>query len=126
MKIAIDGPAGSGKSTVGGALAQRLGYLFFDTGVMYRVVTLAALERGVPLANEAAVTELARQIKIEVTQPTQDDGRQYSVWLDGRDVTWDIRSKQVDAGRFDPQRLRRGAPRDGAATTHHCRAAATS
>ena len=98
MKIAIDGPAGSGKSTVGGALAQRLGYLFFDTGVMYRVVTLAALERSVPLANEAAVTELARQIKIEVTQPTHDDGRQYSVWLDGRDVTWDIRSKPVDAG----------------------------
>ena len=98
MKIAIDGPAGSGKSTVGGALAQRLGYLFFDTGVMYRVVTLAALERGIPLANEAAVTELAQHIKIEVTQPTQADGRQYSVWLDGRDVTWEIRSKHVDAG----------------------------
>ena len=98
MKIAIDGPAGSGKSTVGGALAQRLGYLFFDTGVMYRVVTLAALELGIPLANEAAVTELAQHIKIEVTQPTQADGRQYSVWLDGRDVTWEIRSKHVDAG----------------------------
>jgi cytidylate kinase len=98
MKIAIDGPAGSGKSTVGGLLAQRLGYLFFDTGVMYRVVTLAALEEGIPLANEAAVSELAQRIKIEVTQPTRDDGRQYTVWLDGRDVTWDIRSKHVDAG----------------------------
>jgi cytidylate kinase len=98
MKIAIDGPAGSGKSTVGGALAQRLGYLFFDTGVMYRVVTLAALGQGIPLANEAAVTEIAQRIKIEVTQPTRDDGRQYTVWLDGRDVTWDIRSKHVDAG----------------------------
>jgi cytidylate kinase len=98
MKIAIDGPAGSGKSTVGGALAQRLGYLFFDTGVMYRVVTLAALGQGIPLANEAAVTEIARRIKIEVTQPTRDDGRQCTVWLDGRDVTWDIRSKHVDAG----------------------------
>jgi cytidylate kinase len=100
MKIAIDGPAGSGKSTVGGALAQRLGYLFFDTGVMYRVVTLAALERGIPLGNEAAVTELAQRIHIEVTQPNQDDedGRQYTVWLNGRDVTWEIRSKYVDAG----------------------------
>ena len=98
--IAIDGPVASGKSSIGKRLADQLGYLFFDTGVMYRVVTLAALERGVLLADEAAVTALARNIKIEVTQPTlgDADGRQYSVWLDGRDVTWDIRSQHVDAG----------------------------
>jgi cytidylate kinase len=49
MRIAIDGPAGSGKSTVGAALALKLGFLYFDTGVMYRAVTIAALRRGIPL-----------------------------------------------------------------------------
>lgn len=106
MKIAIDGPAGSGKSTVGGALAKQLGYLFFDTGVMYRVVTLAALERSVPLGDEVAVTALAKKIQIKVTQPTladsAADARQYTVWLDGRDVTWQIRSQAVDAGVSTP------------------------
>ncbi len=54
--IAIDGPAASGKSTLGKLLADELGYLFFDTGVMYRAVTWAALERGLPIEDEAAVT----------------------------------------------------------------------
>ena len=57
--IAIDGPAASGKSTIGGALAQRLGYLYFDTGVMYRAVTWVALERGLDILDEAAITALA-------------------------------------------------------------------
>jgi cytidylate kinase len=95
--IAIDGAAASGKSTVGGVLARRLGYTYFDTGIMYRAVTWAALERGIPIDDETAVTALAESLVIEVTPPTQDDGRQYDVYVDGQDVTWLIRQPAVDA-----------------------------
>lgn len=95
--ITIDGPAASGKSTVGQALAERLGYLYFDTGVMYRAVTWAAIDRGVGVDDEEAVTALAQQLDIHVTGATQDDGRQYTVLADGVDVTWAIRTPQVDA-----------------------------
>jgi cytidylate kinase len=97
VTVAIDGPAASGKSTVGQALAKRLGYLYFDTGVMYRAVTWAALERGIPIEDEEAVTALAEQLRIEVTAPTAADGRQYTVLADGVDVTWAIRTPAVDA-----------------------------
>ena len=96
--IAIDGPAASGKSTLGAALAGRLDYLYFDTGVMYRAVTLAALRQGIDLRDETALAELAGRVRIEVTPPHVADGRQYTVWLDGADVTWDIRAPEVDAG----------------------------
>ena len=95
--IAIDGPAASGKSTIGAALAQHLGYVYFDTGVMYRAVTLAALQRCILIDDEPAVTLLAETIKIDVTAPTVDDGRQYDVRCDEVDVTWAIRSPEVDA-----------------------------
>jgi len=95
--IAIDGPAASGKSTIGEALAIQLGYLYFDTGVMYRAVTWAGLENGVSLEDEAAVTHLAQRLRIDVTPPTLDDGRQYTVLADGVDVTWDIRTPEVNA-----------------------------
>ena len=95
--IAIDGPAASGKSTVAELLAHRLGYLYFDTGVMYRAVTWAALLRGIPIQDEPAVTLLAEQLRIDVTPPTADDGRQYTVLADGVDVTWAIRTPEVDA-----------------------------
>lgn len=94
--ITIDGPAGAGKSTLGELLARRLGYLYFDTGVMYRALTLAALRHGCDLHNGAALEELARQTCIEVQAPTCDDGRQYTVTLDGDDVTWAIRTPDVD------------------------------
>jgi cytidylate kinase len=94
--IAIDGPAAAGKSTIGESLARRLGYLYFDTGVMYRAVTWAALTRGIPIGDEAAVTTLAEQLRIDVTPPTLEDGRQYTVLADGVDVTWAIRTPQVD------------------------------
>lgn len=96
--IAIDGPAASGKSTVGSLLAERLGYVYFDTGVMYRAVTWAALERGVSVGDEAGVSALAETIVIEVTRPTVDDGRQYTVLVDGQDVTWDLRRPEVNHG----------------------------
>ncbi|HQV29483.1 MAG TPA: (d)CMP kinase [Thermoflexales bacterium] len=97
MRIAIDGPAGSGKSTVGAALALKLGFLYFDTGVMYRAVTIAALRRGIPLDEEPMLNEISRKVVIEVRQPTEDDGRQSTVLLDGEDVTWELRAPAVDA-----------------------------
>ncbi|HWQ15352.1 MAG TPA: (d)CMP kinase [Roseiflexaceae bacterium] len=94
--ITIDGPAGAGKSTLGERLARRLGYLYLDTGIMYRALTLAALERGVDLHDVAATTALARALDIQVRPPTVADGRQYTVLLDGRDVTWDLRRPEVE------------------------------
>ena len=96
--IAIDGPAASGKSTVGCLLAERLGYVYFDTGVMYRAVTWAALARGVAIEDEAGVTALAEALQIDVLRPTVADGRQYTVLADGVDVTWAIRTPAVDHG----------------------------
>lgn len=64
--ITIDGPAASGKSTLGHKLAQALGYLYFDTGVMYRAVTWMALQQGLDIDDEAAITALAQQTQIDV------------------------------------------------------------
>jgi cytidylate kinase len=64
---------------------------------MYRAVTWAALQRGISIDDEAAVTELARILPIEVTPPTQEDGRQYTVYAAGQDVTWGIRQPDVEA-----------------------------
>ena len=94
--IAMDGPAASGKSTIGALLAERLDYLYFDTGVMYRAITWAALTKGVPIEDEQAVTSLAEGIDIDVTPPSVADGRQYTVLADGQDVTWAIRQPEVN------------------------------
>lgn len=95
--IAIDGPAGSGKSTVGQQLAQRLGYLYFDTGVMYRAMTLACLQRGLAVEDQQAVEALAQRVAIDVRGPSVPDGRQYDVVLESTDVTWALRSPEVEA-----------------------------
>jgi len=95
--IAIDGPAASGKSTLGHKLAHALGYLYFDTGVMYRAVTLVALQKGIEIGDEAAITILAQQTQIDVRPASVQDGRAYDVMVDGQDITWDIRSPEVDA-----------------------------
>lgn len=95
--IAIDGPAASGKSTLGSRLADELGYLFFDTGVMYRAVTWLALQRGVDLSDGDAVTALAATAQIDVAPPSQDDGRACDVLADGQDITWQTRRPEVDA-----------------------------
>lgn len=95
--ITIDGPVASGKSTIGHLLAQRLGYLYLDTGAMYRAVTWVMLSRGVPVEDEAAVTALAEALHIDVVPPTADDGRQYTVLADGEDITWKVRRPEVDA-----------------------------
>lgn len=106
MRVAIDGPAGSGKSTIGAALARRLGFMYFDTGVMYRAVTLAALRRAIPLDEESVVTDLSRRIHIEVLPATASDGRQNTVLLDGEDVTWELRAPAVDASVSIPSAYR--------------------
>lgn len=95
--IALDGPASSGKSTIGMLLAGSLNYLFFDTGIMYRAVTYAVLNNNVSVKDEAAVNALAEKIKIDVMPPLFNDGRQSTVMVDGEDVTWQIRSGEVDA-----------------------------
>jgi cytidylate kinase len=94
--IAIDGPAASGKSTIGLRLANALGYLFFDTGVMYRAVTWLALEGGIDVHEEAAVTRLAENTQIDVAPASQPDGRVCDVLVNGRDITWEVRTRKVD------------------------------
>lgn len=95
--IAIDGPAGAGKSTLGALLAERLGYFYFDTGVMYRALALAALRAGTDLDDPDAMERLARAVAIDVGPPGAADGRQYDVRLGGEDVTWGIRAPEVEA-----------------------------
>jgi cytidylate kinase len=87
--VAIDGPAGAGKSTVARALAERLGFRYLDTGAMYRALTWLAMKRGLDLGDAQALAQLARE------QPVifSEDGR---VWIGGTDVTSSIRETRVD------------------------------
>ena len=94
--IAIDGPAASGKSTVGLRLAKALGYLFFDTGLMYRAITWLALARDIDIHDEAAVTKLAEEAQIDVAPASKPDGRVCDVLVDNQDITWETRSRRVD------------------------------
>ncbi len=94
-RIAIDGPAGSGKSTIGEQLAHVLGYLYIDTGATYRAVAWLALQQGVDLHNGPALAELARHTEIVIERPAIADGRQYTVTIHGSDITWAIRDVSV-------------------------------
>jgi len=95
--IAIDGPAASGKSTLAEKLAQDLKFLYFDTGVMYRAVTLAALDELSSVDDEEKVTELAGKIDIDVQPPEVQDGRKYTVLLDGVHVTRKLHEPRIDS-----------------------------
>jgi CMP/dCMP kinase len=92
MIVAIDGPAGSGKSTVAREVARRLGFTYLDSGAMYRAVTLRALEEGVDLHDGAALGALARDLDIELRRR---DGDNVQVIVDGRDVSEAIREPRV-------------------------------
>ncbi len=94
--IAIDGPAGAGKSTIGALVAERLGYLYLDTGAMYRAVALAAQRKTIDPDDAARLAALAGSVRITIGPPTTQDGRAYTVLLDGSDVTWEIRSAEID------------------------------
>jgi len=95
--IAIDGPAASGKSTLGLSLANSLGYLFFDTGVMYRAITWLALNRDISVHDESAVTTLAEKAQIDIAPASKSDGRACDVLVEGKDITWETRLPEVDA-----------------------------
>ena len=89
MVVAIDGPAGAGKSTVARALAERLGFRYLDTGAMYRALTWVAMKRELDLSNAERLAQLAREQPVLFTE---DD----RVWIGGTDVTSSIRSDRVD------------------------------
>ena len=97
LTIAIDGPAASGKSTLGFRLAEALKYLYFDTGLMYRAVTWLALKRGINLKNESAVTQLAENVPIEISPASLEDGRACDVVVDGFDITGEMNMPEIDA-----------------------------
>ena len=91
--ITIDGPSGCGKSTVAAALARRLGYLYLDTGAMYRAVALKSLQQGVSPQDHRRLAALARRVRVTLRMVR---GR-LCVRLDGRDVTREIRTAEVSA-----------------------------
>jgi cytidylate kinase len=98
LTIAIDGPAGSGKSSVARRVAAMLGYLYLDSGAMYRALALKALRQGAALENESHLAELARETHIELkpASPEQEAlGAKNCVFLDGADVTREIRTSEV-------------------------------
>lgn len=96
ITIAIDGPAGSGKSSVSKIVAKKLGLLYIDTGAMYRALTLKAIDNGINLEEETVLIELAHNTKIELIHQE----KQTVVLLDGRDVTEKIRETSVTNNVF--------------------------
>lgn len=94
--IAIDGPAASGKSAVGVAVAARLGYRFVDTGAMYRAMTWLALRRGVDVQDADALASLAASVRLEVATADPATGEATSVVLDGEDATEHLREAAVE------------------------------
>ena len=98
LTIAIDGPAGSGKSSVARLVAKTLGYLYLDSGAMYRALALKALRRKIALDNEPQLVTAARETHIELKPPTPEQeqgGTKNRVFLDGAEVTDEIRTAEV-------------------------------
>jgi cytidylate kinase len=98
LTIAIDGPAGSGKSTVARRVAAMMGYVYLDSGAMYRAVALKAIEKKIPLNDEEQLEALTRGTHIELKSPTPEQesrGLKNRVFLDGREVTYEIRTADV-------------------------------
>ena len=94
LKIAIDGPAGAGKSTVARMVAQKLHYTYIDTGAMYRAITLAVMRSKIPLSDTDAIAELLKKSNLEIKQ--NSDGKN-QIYLDGQDVTEEIRQESVSS-----------------------------
>jgi len=94
--ITIDGPAASGKSTIGNLIANKFGYICLDTGIMYRAVACQALRESLDISDELLISQLAERISIDILPSSNSDGRQFDVIIDGVDLTWDIRSNEVN------------------------------
>ncbi|MCD4670326.1 MAG: (d)CMP kinase [Actinomycetia bacterium] len=95
--ITIDGPAGSGKSTIAKIIARDLGLKYIDTGAMYRAVTLIALKNNISLDDEESILARAKDIKLEIDSKAFDESKYTKLRLDGEDVTDEIRSSKVGA-----------------------------
>lgn len=93
--ITIDGPAGSGKSTLAKMIAKEMGFVYIDTGAMYRALTLIALENNIDLGDAKAILDVAQKSDLEFDRSVQDINHYTKVRLNGRDITLDIRSKKV-------------------------------
>lgn len=102
FQIAIDGPVAAGKGTTAKLVAQRLGYLYVDTGAMYRSLTLYVLRKGIDLNDEKAVTNQLEmdkpKVDLQVPSDEQKDGRLCTVLLNGEDVSWKVRTEEVSKG----------------------------
>lgn len=98
--IAIDGPVAAGKGTVSRLVADRLGFLYVDTGAMYRVAALLGIKAGVDLQDESTLVKLVGDANIEMRNPTsqEKDGRLTTVLVDDEDVSWEIRTEKVGQG----------------------------
>lgn len=98
--IAIDGPVAAGKGTISRLVADRLQFLYVDTGAMYRVAAWLGLKNEVAWDDEAGIVKLIERAQIEMRNPTSDekDGRLTTVIVDGEDVSWKIRTEEVSKG----------------------------
>ena len=92
--VAIDGPAGSGKSTVSKLTADKLGFLYIDTGAMYRALTLKVMRENIAFEDEDAIVELSKDLDLKL-QPSKDEKSLIRVLLDGEDVSEEIRKMEV-------------------------------
>lgn len=95
MIITIDGPAGAGKSTVAKLLAEKLNISYLDSGAIYRTLTLACLKSGVDVYNEDKILSLLRNVKMEFREEIREGKRYFACYLNGEDVTEEIRTKEV-------------------------------
>lgn len=100
FQIAIDGPVAAGKSTTSRLVASRLGFLYVDTGAMYRATALLAKKKNISLDNESAVAKAVAESEIRLRTPVEGekDERLVTVLLDGEDVSWDIRNEEISRG----------------------------
>jgi len=103
MIVAIDGPAGAGKSTVAKILAKRLGFLYIDTGAMYRALTLKALDNNIDISDERKINELALETNIDLR--SNSDGS-LSVFLDNKDVSLEIRRPRITQHVSDVSKIK--------------------
>ncbi|HEY3366198.1 MAG TPA: (d)CMP kinase [Symbiobacteriaceae bacterium] len=93
LTVAVDGPAGAGKSTLAKIVANRLGYLYVDTGAMYRALALKALKTGIPPEDDTGLADMAANTSVRLERAPGGGNR---VFLDGTDVTAEIREPQVE------------------------------